>query len=568
MGGISKMKKSLSLLLATLMIVSLAGCNRKKDDTPAAGTVAESSGVVNEYGWEVPKETITISFYAGYGDQAEDDKLTVEMAKFYKEKFNVQFKKTLYSIDMVEKLNLMLASNDYPEVITWMPDDMAEKFIMQGKAQELTPLIDKYGSNIKRRLGDYLNLLKTDDGKIYKLPIGWGENQNVAGYDFAMRYDMWKTSGLPLHTSLEEYYQNLKKLVELNPKNANGEKVYALSDNSQGAGLYGAMLAAYGFKNGFKVNESTGEFTHWMNTDEGLQIAKYINRFVREGLMDPDFLTNKLEDWQTKVTNGRVLGNIGTWWHTWVAGHEAWAQQEGDAYTIEKRFMNTTIKAPGVEEQTSLSSNFLGASRVIITDKCKQPENIMKWWNWETSELGTMITSFGPPSDDNVWNIKDGKWIFKEDTFDNATKNEKFHKVLEKWGAKAFWMTTSAGWLKDDHLDTRVTRVNAYDYWPINEKGEFLDEGVRICWQNSEGKSWDSTLFQVTYPADNPITITNQTIKDTLLSEWAKIITSKSEEEVIQKFTESRDKLNNIGLKDLEKYNAESYKRNKEKLGK
>jgi putative aldouronate transport system substrate-binding protein len=152
-----------------------------------------------------------------------------------------------------------------------MPDDMAEKFIAQGRALELTPHLEKYGANIRRRLGNYLNLIKTDDGELYKLPMYWGENPNVAGWDFGIRYDWWKESGLPVYTTPDEYYETLKKLMEEHPTNANGEKVYALSDNSQGSALYGAMLAAYGFKNGYKVDENSGEFTHWFNTDEGLE---------------------------------------------------------------------------------------------------------------------------------------------------------------------------------------------------------------------------------------------------------------------------------------------------------
>lgn len=570
------MKKLLCIFLMLLLLATLGGCGGNTAGGNSSGVETGETGDqegneeevlhVNEFGWEVPKETITITYYAGYDDPAEAEKYAEPMAKFYKEKFNVEFKKIVYNVDMVERLNLMLASNDYPEVITWMPDDMAERFIMQGKAIELTPYLEKYGHNITRRLGKYLNLLKTDDGKLYKLPVGWGQNPNVAGWDFAVRYDLWKKAGLPIYKTPEEYYETLKKLMQMYPTNANGEKVYALSDNSQGANLYGAMLGAYGFKNGFKVDEKTGEFTHWINTDEGLEIARYINRFIREGMMDPDFLNNKFEDWQAKVMNERVIGNIGTWWHVWVAGHEAWGQQEGENYNIEKRFMNVTVKAPGVEEHTLLGSNFIGTSRVIMTDKCTQPENVMKWWNWECSELGTMITAFGPPGPENVWDIVDGKWMFKDSTFDNARKNEVFHAVVEKWGGKAYWMVTSGGLLEHPNIDPRVTRVSTYDFWPIKEDGSFLDPGVNICWQYTDGKSWDSTLFTVTFKPDDPITTVKQTIDDTLPSEWAKIIMSKTDAELEANFMAAREKLNSLGLHDLEKFYADSYKANVEKF--
>ncbi|WP_199615977.1 extracellular solute-binding protein [Paenibacillus alkalitolerans] len=563
------MKKWFVLLLALVMLISScsnsAETGTEKEDAGEEPAEMETTGV-NEYGWDVPKETLKITFYAGYGDQAEADELAKPMAEFYKEKFNVEIKKTVYSVEMVEKLNLMLASGDYPEVITFMDDELAEKFIAQGRAVDLTELIDKYAPNVKDKLGKYLNLMKTDDGKIYKLPVMWGENPNVAGWDFAVRYDWWKEIGSPVYQTPEEYYQTLKKIMEKHPTNADGEKIYALSDNTQGSGLYGAMLSAYGFKNGYKVNESTGEFTHWMNTPEGLEIARYINRFYREGMLDPDFLNNKFEDWQAKVMNERIIGNIGTWWHVWVAGQEAWSQQEGSNFNIEKRFMNVTVKDPNVDQATDVSSNFIGNSRVIITDKAKNPEQIMKWFNWELSGIGTMITGFGKPDPNNVWDIKDGQWIFSESAKDYAKKNENFHAVREKYGAQAYWMVAPAGWLKDEHLDPSVTRVSVWDMWPVDSDGKFLDKGVNLSWANVQGKSWDSTLYTVSFKADNPITNVNQTIKDTLLSEWAKMITSGSEAELEKNFNAAQNKLNELGLHDLEKFVAESYKENLEKF--
>lgn len=572
------MKKYLYLLLTLVLLISLIGCNtstktgtEEQNDNGNAqneGSSAEETLGVNEYGWEVPKEPLKITYYAGFGDQAEADEGAKPMAEFYKDKFNVEIKKIVYSVDMVEKLNLMLASGDYPEVITFMDDEMAEKFIAQGRAIELTTLIDQYAPNVKEKLGKYLNLMKTEDGKIYKLPVMWGENPNVAGWDFAVRYDWWKELGSPVYQTPEEYYQTLKKIMEKHPNNAEGEKIYALSDNSQGSGLYNAMLSAYGFKNGYKVNESTGEFTHWMNTPEGLEIARYINRFYREQMLDPDFLNNKFEDWQAKVMNGRIVGNIGTWWHVWVAGQEAWAQQEGDKYNIEKRFMNVTVKDPNVEKATDVSSNFIGNLRVIITDKAKNPEQIMKWFNWELSGIGTMITGYGKPDPNNVWDIKDGQWIFKDSAMEYAKKNENFHAVREKFGAQSYWMVAPGGWLKDEHLDPRVTRVSVFDMWPVTSEGKFLDEGVNLSWANVKGESWDSTLYTVSFKADNPITNVNQTIKDTLLSEWAKIITSNSETELENNFIDAQNKLNELGLHDLEQFVAKTYKENLEKFNK
>lgn len=579
------MKRIISLGLIFVILLFAVSCGNSFDSDTTdnnsngttnkeAGDGIKKSGNVNEFGYDVPEEPITFTVYAGYGDQAEFDEDSAWAKEFYKEHFNINFERQFFGIDMDEKLNLMLASNDYPEAITWISDEMADKFAHQGKAIELTPYIEEYGPNITRRLDNYINMYKTEDDKLYKLPIDWGETPNVAGYDAAIRYDYLTDAGLEVHKNPEEYYENLKKLMELHPTNENGEKVYALSSSEQGSEFYNAMLPVYGFKQGYKVDEETGEFTHWINTDEGLEIAKYINRFYREDMIDPDYANNQFEDWETKVTNERILGNLGTWWHTWVAGHEKWAEFEGDAYDPDKRFINVSMVAEGLEPEdgTHLSSNFIGYSRFILTDKCEQPENYIDFLNWEYSELGTFITAFGPPSEENVWNIDDeGNWIFKENTFDNAKKNENFHAVVEEFGGKSFWLSTSGGWMKTndvqnfDKIDDRVSRVSTWDYWPIKEDGSFLDKGVEISWGNLTAPAWDSTLYQVTFDPEASVTQTNQTIKDTLPSEWAKIIEAATEEECEAAFMAARKKLNTLGLEELTQHYEDSFKKNKEK---
>lgn len=68
-----------------------------------------------------------------------------------------------------------------------MPDSMAETFIDQGRAQELDGLLEQYGQNIVNGFGKYLNLMRNDEGKIYKLAHSWGHTTDAMGRDFSIR---------------------------------------------------------------------------------------------------------------------------------------------------------------------------------------------------------------------------------------------------------------------------------------------------------------------------------------------------------------------------------------------
>ncbi len=535
------------------------------------GTIAQE-----DLGWEKPEETLVIDVYAGDGDQEEflaDEKGgKAVMDAWLLENMNVQFDWQYMTGDMTERLNLMLASREYPAVITNMPDEMANKFIQQGKAVDLTPYLEQM-PNLTRRMGDYLNMLKSEDGGLYKLSSYWGENPNVAGYDFGVRYDYWLELGEEeMYETPQEYIEVMKKILENHPTNEAGQKTYAFTSDNDGANFLNAMLAAYGFVSGYKIDEETGEFAHWLNTEEGLEISKLVNQMYREGLIDPDYQSVDYETYIQKQTNGQVLGNLGTWWYAWVSGHQTWAVQEGDDYDINKRFANVSVHGEGVEmdETSLLTSNFLGSTRMIITDNAteEQIEGIVKYLNWEASELGTFIMGFGAPSEANVWKIaEDGTWLFDDEIMDVDLKDTTYHAVKDA-NACAYWLAVNCNWLKTDEysnfdlIDPRVDRVSVYDYWPVDETGAFANEGVNICWGNYTAPALDVTLYTTSFDANDMITTTKQMITDTINSAWTEILSAESEEECVKLFESTRDNCVAMGLEELTDHYEAAYKAN------
>lgn len=551
----------------------------------AVGTLSSAAFAENgtvdptDLNWEKPEETINISVYAGEGDQeeflADENGGKAVMDEWLLENLNVTFDWQYMTGDMTERLNLMLADNSYPSVITNMPDDMAEKFIAQGKAVDLTEYLDDM-PNLTRRMGDYINMLKDDEGHIYKLSTLWGENPNVAGLDFGVRWDYYLELGEEkMYETPQEYIEVMKKILANHPTNDAGQTTYAFTSDNQGKSFLNAMLGAYGFVNGYKLNEETGEFTHWLNTDEGLEIAKLVNQMYREGLIDPDYQSVDYETYISKLANGQVLGNFGTWWYAWVGGHQTWAVQEGDDYDKNKRFANVSVHGEGMsmEDTSLLTSNYVGSYRMIITDKATEEEiqGIVKYLNWEASELGTFIMGFGAPREENVWKIDDdGTWLFDDEIMNVDTKDTTYHSVKNHYACE-YWVAICGQWLKSDgrsvfdKIDPRVDRVSIYDYWPVNEDGSFADEGINICWGNYTAPAKDTTMYQTTFNSRDMIATIKQMVDDTITSSWAEIINSASEEDCIAAFEAARDNCNAMGLEELTDYYENSYKANVEK---
>jgi ABC-type glycerol-3-phosphate transport system substrate-binding protein len=576
-----KMKLT-AIVMAAVLAFSAIPAMAGEVITSTDGTIADE-----DLGWEKPEETVTFSVYAGEGDPEEaaanpegtdTQKGRAFMDAWLLEHMNIAFDWQVMIGDMTERLNLMLTDGSYPEIITWMPDDMANKFIAQGKAVDLTPYLEKM-PNLTRRMGNYLNLLKSDDGNLYKLAIYWGFNPNVAGQDFGVRYDYWLELGKDkMYETPQEWMEVMKEILANHPTNEAGQTTYACTSDNQGRNFLSAMMGAYGFVmagvNGYKYVD--GEYKHWLNTDEGLEFSKLVNQMYREGLIDPDYQSVDYETYTSKETSGQVLGNLGTWWYAWTGGHQKWALDEGDDYKKEKRIANVAVHGEGVDfaDTTLLTANFIGSYRMIITDKAseEQIEEIVKYLNWEASEIGNFIMGFGPPMEENVWKItEDGIWQFDDEIMDVDRKEDSYHPVKDSHGGMIYGLALNCNWLRDDDLgdftqiDPRVTRVSVYDYWPINpEDGSFADEGINISWGNYANRveAKDTTMNTTVFDPYDPITTTKTDIEDAVTAGWAEIITADSEEACVEAFERLRDDCNGMGLEDLTAYYEASYEKN------
>lgn len=549
------MRKSIILALICVMIGTvLSGCSNggeQTDPTVVKGQETDkvsTSGTKNEYGWELPAETIEINFYAGQDNPDTVKENSRLMQQFLLEKFNVKLNKTVYDVDMNEKLNLMLASGDYPEVITGLSEEQAAKWIAQGKAVELGQYIDEYAPNIKSQLGDLYKSFQNSKGELYTLPSYWGKLP-IPGASAHIRYDWWQEMGAPSFETPEQFYQVLKQMQERHPVNANGEKTYALSGY---APMYKVVIPTlsgmWGLKAGYRIDED-GTNTHWVNTPAGLEMTQFMNQVYRDGMLDPDSFINTFDDWKAKFSAERIMGHIGSWWVSWNAGHEVWQKTNKD-WKEEQRFVQVKAKAQAAESAYLTAMNARGTFRTIITDKAKNPELIMKWFNFSITDLGTRIIGWGVPNiEQSVWTYKDGKieWV---DAMKQGVINGTYDFTnSDKVGQGVFTLVEGVGTMKDDGKST---------YWFDQN---FNDEAKwkKLMNDNLKDTIYDNTLGTIQIPGNDPLAVTNTQIEELLETLWAKAVTAKTEAEAEASFNELKDKLNKSGLQDIEAYRTKEY---------
>ena len=545
------MKKIACIFLIFALITAfIPGCEPKNKS--GAQELKSKQSVMNEYGWEVPEETIEITYYGGKDNPEWVKRSTERIHKYIFEKFNVRINKIVYDAEMDEILNLMLASGDYPEVIAGMYPDDAALWVKLGKAIELSPYIEEYGQNIKNKMGKYLDRLRDENGNLYMLAVEWGMLP-IADYAVQLRWDWYKGIGSPEFSTPDEYYEVLKKMTEKHPLNMNGEKVYALGVYKN-SNIIRTLGGVWGLKDGWKEDEDHN-LTFWTNTQEGLEMAKYLNRFYREGLMDPDSFVNTYDDWCAKCINERYAGFIGSWWVTGTNGHEAWQKIKGPEWNDDMRFVHFSIKAPDAETAYTNPKNTLGWGRTIITDKCEQPANIVKWWNFEISDLGNKLISWGIPNEEySAWNYDGESWSWNEKQKSAIINQEYFDwETFFMLGSTAYWMVMGKGYNSDGTSVWFDQNFREESKW-----FKFRDE-------NLKDTIFDfSEYYAIVYSPDDPITIKKQQVDNIINSEFAKAVMAKTEKECEKIFMDLREKVNKMGLGDIEDFVTGEYKENME----
>lgn len=571
------MKKIITTALAaTLVLSTLSGCSGADSGTSGKGNegtskTAKTKGV-NAYGWAVPEETLEINIFAGQGSPDEMKKYGDKMNAYLKENFNVVINKIVYDTDRTERMNLMLASNDYPEAIMGLGATDVEQWKNLGKVIELTDLV-KDQPNLMQKFGPYIPRFQDEEGKLWNLATGFGKinpENTIPCADYApmLREDWYQEIGAPDISTPEGYFNAVQKMVEKHPTTANGDKVYGLATYKTAPAL-SQMLNSniggmFGLKSGYEISDN-GDFKHWVNSDIGLKVVKYINQFHRAGLLDPDSLTMSVEEWSQKGTAERYAAYVGPWWQPGYYISDNWMKQmeakQPGSYPESMRYVHYLVKDPSIEKATFNPYSTLGWGRVILTDKCKNPEDYMKWFDFENSDLGTKLLSYGIP------NLPDSIW-----DFDETTKEAKF---------------------REDKVAQITSPTPTFDFEPYMQLGgecqlqisygeDKLADGTN-CWFNQSNKDkWkelkDERLKDTFYDAtainaivlkpEDPITDTRQRCIDIVSSGWAKAIFASTEEECEKIYMETREKANAAGMKDLEEFYSTEYKKNVEKWSK
>jgi putative aldouronate transport system substrate-binding protein len=297
--------KRITVLILALSLV-LSGClgsnsNETEGNTKTTPNAAAiNTDAVNPAGvLPITNEKTTISVLVN-GSATVENFATNEFTKWLEEKTNIHIKWEIAPPSAaVEKLNLVLSSGDFPDVIMGFGVTPSQRMIYgsDGIFIPLNDLIEKYGVETKRvfkELPIAKELVTAGNGKIYALSYV-NQCYHCTHHQRMWMYQPWLDKlGLKTPTTTEEFYQVLKAFKEKDP-NGNGkadEIPLTGSPNNYNTSIDSFLMNAFIINNGAsKLYVDKGKIEVSYNKPEWKEGLEYIRKLYAEGLIAPQTFT-------------------------------------------------------------------------------------------------------------------------------------------------------------------------------------------------------------------------------------------------------------------------------------
>lgn len=386
-----------ALCLVLSATVVLSGCTTTKGASETTKQPeATTNEVVNPPGvLPITKEKTTLKVLSRTNPGVENF-ATNEFTKWLEEKTNIHIDWEVAS-DPKQKLNISLASGDYPDVYLGFNIDQVQ-LTLYGKDSVFIPLnklIDKYGVETKKMFSSlpYTKELSTSpDGNIYGLPSANECFHCTHSTKLWINQKWLDAVGMKMPTTTDEFYQVLKAFKEKDPNgNKKADELPFVGADIANSYIDTFLLEAFidsdrnlQFLKDGKINAA---FTQ-LEYKEGL---KYINKLFKEGLIDKQSITQdrnqlrKLGENPDAVILGVVAAQNPTVFNT----------LEGARW---KDYVAVPpLKGPNGVQASKYIPQGITSGSYVITNKAKNPEIALRLADFLYSEEATNRAILGRP---------------------------------------------------------------------------------------------------------------------------------------------------------------------------
>ena len=305
--------------------------------------------------------------------------------------------------DWNEKLALIIAGDDYPDLIV-NKDAAITRLVESGALVGLKDKIMNDAPNIVAHFGDKINRLtySLEDPEFY----GFGDAglfndpkpDEYWGVAFWLQNDVVTKAGYPQVKTLQEFETLIADYKAANPE-INGQPSIGIS-----------LIAADGWR--WKISVTNPAFLvngkpddgEWFVDPETYQAQfhykdpgekeyfRWLNHMNDIGLLDPESYTQSYDTYQAKVAGGRVIGLIDALWEFDIARLEA-----RENIGPERDYMPYGVL---MDPETMIwsadrSTGNVSGGGYMVTKACKNVDKIVNFFDYMATEEAQILKKWG-----------------------------------------------------------------------------------------------------------------------------------------------------------------------------
>lgn len=491
--------------------------------------------------WKEDTSPIELGYYANFSwfsldwNDATAERVTAKTG------VDLNFMKPV--VDDGQKLNMMIAGNQLPDILTLDKNDAAlKKMAEAGMLWSLDELIDQYAPKMREILPkEILSNYQMADGKTYQYTT-WiqGEAWQKAAREYdqivgtnqpimTVRKDYYDEIGRPEIRNMTEFIAAVKQMKENHP-----DKIgFYPADGSMSADEFGksAKLSHYGIQMGLSTDfsEKDGGIQWVVRDDKFKEPMKYLNEMYLEGILTKDPFIDTKDVGKAKIEQGDVISYC-------------WTISDGEKVPGDNP--DTTYEILPPFETYGQIRTGAGWLATVIPKTCKDPERAIRFLEYLASVEGHSDVSWGIEGDtyqDAVagaqWHMIDGKPVLLEEYVKD--KNADWGGVASRNGLGEYWIACNEllwnlPWWNDQ--DERMNKFN-------EQFGKYVEFRPELDIQDPSPESEEGIIRQKAF---------------SLLQQYSvKMIFTEDFESVYQEFIQ---KIDELGMNKVEAYWTEEYK--------
>lgn len=437
--------KALAAVMAASMILTVAGCGGGGNSSTAESSTSsktESSAAESTGGDDASSEvtgssgpddtTEPYEFDAYYSYQGSVKPWGEDAAsKYMNEKFNIKVNYSCPEADADSKLNLMISSDDLPDVIILDRNANWLKLINLGKLVDINTL--KYeGCSFDEDILESTQKLLSVNGGLYGIP-NWARKGATGGnMSWMVNHDVYEQLGSPELKTLEDLHQFMLDAKDKGVKTSDDQSIFPWLPRNDDNGFYTVSSIYRSYGNPNLVD------TYWSQADNDIKLAVYddnyisalkiANQWYKEGLFPETTYTDSTDQYTEKLSNGRAAVLYYDFSQDDTTHFRTLLQEkDGNIYDLlgwELKDSPIYPAADGVDYVYGEEGGTVGWNVNCITTKAENPQRIFDLYTWMLTKDGSINMMYGPEG--GLWEGKDeeGNPILKKPE-EELTSDEK-----------------------------------------------------------------------------------------------------------------------------------------------